>query len=53
MKGVTVNCDPVQRAKSLNDMAHQSLKGGILAGKLMAGEIYSELGGKEVQRERT
>jgi DNA-binding GntR family transcriptional regulator len=43
MKNVSVDLNPLQRPKSLNDMAYQSLKGGILAGKLTAGEIYSEL----------
>lgn len=34
---------PLQRPKSLNDLAYERLKNGILTGKLVAGEVYSEL----------
>jgi DNA-binding GntR family transcriptional regulator len=34
---------PLQRPKSLNEIAYEKLKNSILEGKLVAGEIYSEL----------
>gem|GEM_PF-92351 len=34
---------PLQRPKSLNDLAYENLKEGILSGRLVAGRIYSEL----------
>jgi len=34
---------PLQRPRSLNDLAYENLKEGILNGKLVAGQIYSEL----------
>lgn len=34
---------PIQRPKSLNNLAYESLKEGILTGKLVSGHIYSEL----------
>lgn len=34
---------PLQRPRSLNALAYESLKEGILTGKLVVGEIYSEL----------
>jgi len=43
MKNVSIDFKPLQRPKSLNDMAYQNLKEGILDGKLTAGEVYSEL----------
>jgi DNA-binding GntR family transcriptional regulator len=43
MKSDLTEIVPFQRPKSLNDMAYESLKEGILRGILMAGEVYSEL----------
>lgn len=34
---------PLKRPKSLNYMAYESIKEGILTGKLVTGEVYSEL----------
>lgn len=34
---------PLQRPKSLNDLAYENLKEGILGGRLVAGRLYSEL----------
>jgi DNA-binding GntR family transcriptional regulator len=43
MKGDLAEIIPFDRPKSLNDMAYQSLKEGILKGILKTGEVYSEL----------
>jgi len=43
MKGDLAEIIPFKRPKSLNDMAYESLKEGILKGILRTGEVYSEL----------
>ena len=41
--GPSVGVIPLQRPKSLNDLAYGSLKNAILTGRMVSGEIYSEL----------
>ena len=42
-KMLSVDFNTLQKPKSLNDMAYEHLKEGILTGKLVVGEVYSEL----------
>ena len=39
----SIDLTPFERPRSLNDMAYESIKKGILAGALVVGEVYSEL----------
>ncbi|RPJ04554.1 MAG: GntR family transcriptional regulator [Deltaproteobacteria bacterium] len=43
MNAPFVGVSPLQRPKSLNNLAYESLKNSILAGRLVPGVIYSEL----------
>lgn len=42
-KRLPLEFDQIERPRSLNDIAYEGIKGQILKGKLLAGEIYSEL----------
>ena len=42
-KRSSLEFDQIERPRSLNDIAYEGIKGHILKGKLLAGEIYSEL----------
>jgi DNA-binding GntR family transcriptional regulator len=42
-KRLPLEFDQIPRPRSLNDIAYEGLKENILKGKLLAGEIYSEL----------
>jgi DNA-binding GntR family transcriptional regulator len=42
-RSLSINVHPLQKPRSLNHLAYETLKNSILNGKLVAGEIYSEL----------
>jgi len=42
-KNRSIDLTPFERPRSLNDMAYESIKKGILTGALAPGEVYSEL----------